>query len=145
MYAKVHDSTSWYYIWVIMQQNGHRTLLSQRHTWRFYTTIAAIGENRQMYLVQRLRFSPIARIKSPAFAKCSRSLEFLCILLRIQPIRLGDLSDELSKLLHGRDRRKNSPAKIFAGDQIRRDRRIKLPVVSLALEFELIKKCWYVL
>ena len=33
--------------------------LSQRHTWRFYTPIAAIGENRQVCPVQRLRFSPI--------------------------------------------------------------------------------------
>ena len=36
--------------------------LSQRHTWRFYTPIAAIGKNRQVYPVQRLQFSPIAVI-----------------------------------------------------------------------------------
>ena len=36
--------------------------LSQRHTWRFYTPIAAIGENRQVCPVQRLRFLPIAPI-----------------------------------------------------------------------------------
>ena len=38
-----------------------RFSLSRRHAWRF-SPIAAIGENRQVYPVRRLRFSPIAAI-----------------------------------------------------------------------------------
>ena len=36
--------------------------LGQRRTWRFYTPIAAIDENRQVCPVERLQFSPIAAI-----------------------------------------------------------------------------------
>ena len=43
-------------------QSRLQSVLSQRHTWRVYTPIAAIGENRQVCPVQRLRFSPIAAI-----------------------------------------------------------------------------------
>ena len=133
------------------------TTLSKRHTWRFYTPIVAIGENRQVCPVERLRFSPIAdiwhvryrRLNSPAFAECARSRDFLRSLLRIarkaNPLGWAILSHEFSKLPHRRDRRKKSPGvsasyrwrklqAIFAGDQIRRDRRIKSPGVSLALE-----------
>ena len=72
--------------------------LSQRHTWRFYTPIAVIGENRQVCPMERLRCTPIAaigvqnrrylafryrRLNSPAFAKCARCRDFLRLLLRI--------------------------------------------------------------
>ena len=49
------------------------------------------------------------RIKSPAFAKCARSRDFLRLLLRIasKASLSGDLSHEFSKLPHRRDREKN--------------------------------------
>ena len=81
------------------------------------------------------------RIKSPAFAKCARSRDFLRSLLRIaskaNPSGWAILSQEFSKLPHRRDRRKKSPgvSASIGGDQIRRDRRIKSPGVSLALAF----------
>ena len=100
-----------------------RGCLSRRHTWRFYTPIAAIGKNRQVCPLQRLRFSPIAykiadiwhvryrRLNSPAFAKCARSRDFPHLLLRIaskaNPSGWAILSHEFSKLPHRRDRRKN--------------------------------------
>ena len=80
------------------------------------------------------------QLNSPAFAKCARSRDFPRLLLRIaseaNPRGWAILSHEFSKLSHRRDQRKKiarcvhinrrrKSLAIFAGDQIRRDRRIK--------------------
>ena len=39
-----------------------QSILSRRHTWRFYRSIAAIGENCQVCPLRRLRFPPIAAV-----------------------------------------------------------------------------------
>ena len=44
-------------------QTGCAGFLSQRHSWRFYTLIAAMGQSRQVCPVRRLWFSPIAAVK----------------------------------------------------------------------------------
>ena len=98
---------------------------------------------RSAYKIADIWHVRYRRLNSPAFAKCSRSRDFLRLLLHIaskaNPSRWAILSHEFSKLPHRRDRRQKSPgvsasiAAIFAGDQIRRDRRIKSPGVSPAL------------
>ena len=113
--------------------NSHKyvitEMLSQRHTWRFYTPIAAIGENLRYLACQ------ILAIK---FAKCARSRNFLRLLLRIaskaNPSGWAILSHEFSKLPHRRDRRKKSPdvsASIGGENRLRFSLAIKFAAIGV--------------
>ena len=104
--------------------------------------------SRSAKIARRARCSDCDRRPANKFAKCARSRDFLQSFLRIaskaNPSGWTILLHDFSKLPHRRDRRKirqvcphQSVAKslaIFAGDQIRRDQRIKSPGVSLTLE-----------
>ena len=116
------------------------------------TTIAAPGtpgdfrrSPRSGYKIADIWHVRYRRLNSPVFAKCTRSRNFLLLLLRIaskvNPSGWAILSHDFSKLPHRRDRPQKSPGEsaliggeIFASDHIRRDRRIKSPGVSPALE-----------
>ena len=102
---------------------------------------------RSAYKIADIGHVRYRRLNSPAFAKCARSRDFLRLLLRIaskaNPSGWAILSHEFSKLPHRRNRRKKiarcvrinrwrKSLAIFTGDQIRRDRCIKSPGVSLA-------------
>ena len=130
-----------------------RPILSQRHTWRFYSPIAASPgvpraaiANFADHRDRRMK-SPISgmsdsfryrRLNSPAFVKCARFRDFLRSLLRIaskaNPSGLAILSHDFSKLPHRRDRRKKSPsvsASIGGEDRLRFSLAIKFAAIGI--------------
>ena len=68
---------------------------------------------RSAYKIANIWHVRYRRLNSPAFAKCTRSRDFLRLLLRIaskaNPSGWAILTHEFSKLPHRHDRRKKSP------------------------------------